>query len=129
LLACLSIFCRVAPPRASRPVNSRPSEGVAALRAFDLANAYGKFSTSAAYKSFQVACRHLGLAGLRPYDLRHSFLTAVYAATGDLQATATAGDHSTLDLTRRYTLAASDARLTQAIAQFRIYVASQLSAD
>ena len=27
------------------------------------------------------------LSGLRPYDLRHTFGTAVYAATGDLRAT------------------------------------------
>ena len=56
------------------------SAGLAALRRFDQLDCWGPFSTSSAWRSFQRACAKLGLAGLRPYDLRHSFGTAVYAA-------------------------------------------------
>ena len=62
------------------------SEGLAALHRFDELDCYGSFSTSSVWKSFQRACEKLELSGLRPYDLRHSFGTAVYAATGDLRA-------------------------------------------
>ena len=48
-------------------------------------------------------------------DLRHSFGTRAYEVTGDLRAVAELLDHSTLDLTKRYTLKAVDARLVDAV--------------
>jgi integrase len=87
------------------------------------------FSTSSMWKSFQRAAAKLDLHDLRPYDFRHSFLTAVYVATGDINATATAGDHSTLDLTRRYVLAARDLKQVDAMTRFHHHASSQLSAN
>ena len=77
----------------------------------------GPFSTSSAWRSFQRACAKLGLAGLRPYDLRHSFGTAVYAATGDLRATQKLLGHASRATTDRYTLAAVPERLQLAVGQ------------
>ena len=54
---------------------------------------------------------------LRPYDLRHSFGTAVYAATGDLRATQRLLGHASRTTTDRYTLAAVPDRLKSAVGQ------------
>ena len=75
------------------------------------------FSTSSAWMSFQRACAKLGLTGLRPYDLRHSFGTAVYAASGDLRATQQLLGHASRSTTDRYTLAAVPDRLRVAVGQ------------
>lgn len=62
-------------------------EGAAALRALVAAGGLGAFSHSSMWKSFQRACGKLGLVGLRPYDLRHSFASAVLERTGNLAVT------------------------------------------
>ena len=93
------------------------SAGLAALRRFDEIGCWGPFSTSAVWKSFQTACRKVGLSGLRPYDLRHSFGTAVYAATGDLRATQHLLGHASRTTTDRYTLASVPERLQVAVGQ------------
>lgn len=81
-------------------------EGLAALRAFAAADAWGRFSTASMRASFLRACRRLGLSGLRPYDLRHAFGSAVWAATGSLQTTGYLMGHApgSLRTTARYTL-------------------------
>ncbi len=91
------------------------SAGLDALRRFDELESWGRFSTSSAWQSFQRACAKLNLHGLRPYDLRHSFGTAVYAATGDLRATQQLLGHASRTTTDRYTLAAVPARLKIAV--------------
>jgi len=93
------------------------SAGLEALRRFDELDCWGAFSTSSAWKSFQRACAKLELTGLRPYDLRHSFGTAVYAATGDLRATQQLLGHASRTTTDRYTLAAVPGRLKVAVGQ------------
>ena len=93
------------------------SAGLAALRRFDALDCWGAFSTSSVWKSFQRACDTLGLSGLRPYDFRHSFGTAVYAATGDLRATQQLLGHASRVTTDRYTLAAVPERLQIAVGQ------------
>ena len=93
------------------------SAGLSALRRFDELDCWGPFSTSSAWKSFQTACRKVGLSGLRPYDLRHTFGTAVYAATGDLRATQKLLGHASRTTTDRYTLAAVPERLQVAVGQ------------
>ena len=93
------------------------SAGLAALRRFDELDCWGPFSTSSAWRSFQTACTKLGLRGLRPYDLRHTFGTAVYAATGDLHATQQLMGHASQAMTDRYTLAAVPERLQIAVGQ------------
>ena len=60
--------------------------GLAALRAFDALDCWGNFSTSSMWKSFQRACEKADIIGGRPYDLRHSFGTLLYAETGDSRA-------------------------------------------
>lgn len=52
---------------------------------------------------------------LRPYDLRHSYGTAVFAATGDIRSTQVLLGHSKAEMTHRYTLGAVDARVREAV--------------
>ncbi|MCE5247938.1 tyrosine-type recombinase/integrase [bacterium] len=86
------------------------------FRLLDRAGGWGPFSRGSLRLSFLRACRaaeaaaakagdRLDLAGVRPYDLRHSFGTAVLQATGDLQATKELLGHAALSTTLRYTRA------------------------
>lgn len=52
----------------------------------------------------------------RVYDLRHSYLSALLTASGDLYAVAEAGRHSDLETTRGYVHASSSPRLKAAVA-------------
>jgi integrase len=81
-------------------------EAAAAFRAFDRLDCWGEFSNSSMWKAFQRACKTLGLEGLRPYDFRHSMLSAVYADTKDLRVTGEFGGHRSERTSARYTLAA-----------------------
>jgi integrase len=79
--------------------------------------AFGKpFSTHSMYKSWKRAQEKAGPGPfIRPYDLRHSFGTRLYAATGDQHVVAKALGHSQLSTTNRYTLAAVPAALQRAM--------------
>lgn len=112
-------------------------EGLAALRALHDAGGLGlRFSTSALHASFLRACRTVireQLAGgeeplphrvdedgtivplVRPYDLRHTFGTAVLAASNDLAATQHLLQHSTPTQTQRYVLRAVPQNASRAI--------------
>jgi len=80
------------------------------------------------HAAFRAACKRVikaaakagspvpSLDGVRPYDLRHSFGTAVYRASGDIRATQELLGHSAPALTARYTLGAVDDRLKAAVA-------------
>jgi site-specific recombinase XerD len=89
---------------------------VAALKRF---NAFGKpFSTSSVYKSWKLAQTNAGrppqggsTVPVRPYDLRHSFGSAIYAASGDQYAVQQLLGHAQSRTTERYTLAAVSGRL------------------
>jgi integrase len=59
---------------------------LAALDTLDTLDCKGGFSASSMWKSFQRACEKVGISGARPYDLRHSYRTALYAQTGDPRA-------------------------------------------
>lgn len=112
----------VRPRRKGRGVAGRTlpltHAAVVALRAFGKANAWGTFSTHSMGASFSRAVKTARTAwqaagkrwdvpqGFRAYDMRHSFLSAAYAATGDIRAVAELGLHSSLQTTRRYTEAA-----------------------
>ena len=96
------------------PLTSRALD---ALRRFDELDCWGRYSTSSAWKSFQRACAKLGLTGLRPYDLRHSFGSAVYAITGDARATQQLLAHASPKMTERYTLSAVPEHLRIAVGQ------------
>jgi hypothetical protein len=71
-------------------------------------------------KSFKRACAALQLPPtLTPYDLRHSFGTLAYAASGDLHATGVLLGHRDSRTTARYTLGAVDPRLAAAVKAMR----------
>ncbi|MEO8680383.1 MAG: tyrosine-type recombinase/integrase [Vicinamibacterales bacterium] len=95
------------------------SAGVAALTAFFRQHAHGSFSSSSMHHTFRIAvtkardawaATHRGPwpapDNLRPYDLRHAFLTEAYRRTKDLRAVAELGLHADLKTTQRYAEAA-----------------------
>jgi integrase len=92
-------------------------EGIAALKAFIAAEAFGPFSRDAMAASFQRA-RDKVIAGLavsdpalatelrrlrlRPYDLRHSYIAEVLEKSGDFHATQLLAGHGDLRTTLGY---------------------------
>lgn len=100
--------------------------GKAALRRFVQLDAFGPFDWSHVGKVFRRACRTLGLVGVRPYDLRHSFGTLVYEQTGDLRAAQLLLGHASQVTTTRYTLAAEARRLRIVARQIDEGLGSQL---
>lgn len=90
---------------------------VVAFKEFARWRAWGAFSSSAMYKSVQLACRKIGAPTITPYQFRHTFGTEFLAATKDLQATQHALDHSTPRLTEAYARAAVDPALVHAYRQ------------
>lgn len=104
-------------------------QGVSAFKAFIRADAFGPFNRKDMWKVFRLACkkveaasqktkRPISLAGIRPYDLRHSFGTQVYAASGDIRATQILMGHAKPEMTHRYTLGAVDEQVGKALAAF-----------
>lgn len=92
--------------------------GVAALQEFAAMDAFGTFQNRQVIDTFRAGAKAAGVTlapDARPYDLRHSFLTEVYRATGDLRAVAELGMHSTLEQTARYAKGAVSERATKAI--------------
>jgi integrase len=113
---------RVAPKRKGRGTDRRTlplsTQAVEALREFDALDCWGRFSTSSMWKTFNRACVTAKVQGVRPYDLRHSFGTKVYATTGDPLAVQSLLLHSTQKMTARYTQGAMDHRLRLAVRSF-----------
>ena len=97
------------------------AEGAAALRALlKEANGLGAFEKSAMWKSFQRACAKLGLAGLTPYDLRHSFASEMFEKTdGNLAVTQLLMRHRSQKTTLRYGSRAIDPVRTAALEKAR----------
>lgn len=93
-------------------------EGLAALRAFAAWDAWGTFSRDSLKASFRRACATLWLGGLRPYDLRHAYGSAIYEASGDIKATQEAMGHADIRMTMRYARRAVAPRLQAAITAF-----------
>lgn len=111
--------------RSRRPLTKK---GLAALRAFAKADAWGPYSTSVVRRAFRAACevveaefreagRSLDLSRLRPYDARHGLGASAYLATGDVQAVAELLGQTDLRTTRRYTLSGVDEALRHAVTQ------------
>ena len=102
-----------------------------ALTAFFRGKAEGKFSNSSVWKIFghavEAARKKWKKANrgkpwpapenLRPYDLRHSYLTEAYRVTRDLRAVAELALHSDLRTTQRYAEAAVSETARRAIDQ------------
>lgn len=98
-----------------------------ALRELVEANALGPWSTSAANKAWQRACKKAmahpdtteaeaeQLLHSTLYDLRHSFGTYMFQQTGNLHTTGELMVHRDPRTTRRYTLAAVPAHLRAAV--------------
>lgn len=98
-------------------------EAVTAFKAFIRNDAFGSFNRKDMWKTFRRACDKVDpvkLAGVRPYDLRHSFGTQVYAASGDIRATQILMGHSKPEMTHRYTLGAVDEQVGKALAAFTV---------
>jgi len=86
-------------------------EAVTALEAFRTAKAFGPYANSAVNQSWRRALRRLRAQGVtlpavRPYDLRHSFVTDVLMATKNLAVTQELAGHQHAQTTRRYAGAA-----------------------
>lgn len=94
-------------------------EAVKALTMMRKFDAWGPFSRHALRKSLHRACAAIGIPPIRPYDLRHSFGTAAYNASGDIRAVQVLLDHADAKLTTRYTLGAVDPRVRATLDQMR----------
>jgi integrase len=90
-------------------------EAIAAFQMLDGFEGWGHFSSHSARHSLHRACDAAGVPRIRLYDLRHSFGTAAYLATGDIRAVQALLDHCDPTLTARYTLAAVDPRMRAAL--------------
>ena len=62
------------------PLSAPAAEALADLEA---AAAMGPFSTSPVRRAFIRAAAQIGIHGVRPDDLRHSYGTALYRVAGD----------------------------------------------
>jgi len=119
---------RVVPRHKGAGVEARTlpltAEGLDAFKAFHAARAYGTFSISALNRSFKRGCVAAGLdpKTIHLYDLRHSFLTALYLVTRDLATVGRLGLHAEgSKVTARYAKGADyavDAAATAALGQF-----------
>lgn len=92
-------------------------DGERALKAFAREDLWGRdFGSAPMALVWRRALKRLKItARIVPYDLRHSFGTAAYAASGDLRAVQTLLGQSSIRMTERYTLGAVDARQQAAI--------------
>lgn len=90
-------------------------QAVEALKAFDAANAWGPFSTSAAHSLLARGCEAAGVPVFNPYALRHLFLTMVAQTVKDDRVVAELAMHSKLEMARRYTEQSVDPRLASAL--------------
>jgi len=119
---------RVVPRHKGAGVEARTltltAEGLAAFKAFHAAHAYGPFVTESLNRAFKRGCKTAGLdpATVDLYDLRHSFLTALYQVTRDLATVGRLGLHAEGSrVTARYAKGADqavDAAAAAALSQF-----------
>lgn len=83
------------------PLSAPAADALADLEA---AGAIGSFSTSSVRRAFVRAAARLGIHGVRPYDLRHRYGTALYRVAGDTRLVKDVLGHSDTPMTERYTL-------------------------
>jgi integrase len=125
------------PTGAAIPVRARPAEGpgrgvqehsahggrTAALAAFALAQGWGRLPNWRSSRQFRRACLSVArdpltiddglrahLRTVKPYDLRHSYATMLYAVSGDAHAAASHSGASIDVDDRRYIAAALERR-------------------
>jgi integrase len=93
-------------------------QAIQSWREFEDMDCWGRIPLAAPMSKFVK--RWTGLANLRVYDMRHSYGTALAVRQTRLDVIAELLGHSTLELTKRYTLAAvtpDAARATLKLAQ------------
>lgn len=89
-----------------------------ALTELEAVGAFGPFSTSTVRRAFIRAAARIGVHGVRPYDLRHSYGTALYRVAGDTRLVKEVLGHSDTRMTERYTLGHVPEAMRLATAQF-----------
>lgn len=108
-----------------------------ALSAFSECHGWGRLPNRHFYKQFRRTCRHVArdpvvidnglretLRRLRPYDLRHTYATMLYAISGDAHAAANILGHRSTSTTERYIAAALAVRMAKAVQSFEQEVGS-----
>ena len=83
------------------PLSAPAAEALADREAL---GALGPFSMSTVRRAFNRAVDQLGLRGVRPYGLRHSYGTALYRVAGDTRLVKDMLGHSDTRMTERYML-------------------------
>ena len=97
--------------------------GVDAIDRLAAANAWGRFNRKSLHRAWKTALGRVGLPlTLRPYDLRHSYLTAAYLASGDVLAVKALSGHRQLRTVERYTKAAVDPKAVEAVEKMTDYM-------
>ena len=102
---------------------------VEALDDLEKLGAIGSFSTSTVRRAFIRAAERIGIRGVRPYDLRHSYGTALYRAAGDTRLVKEVLGHSDSRMTERYTLGHVPEAMRAATAVFEEHLAGRASAQ
>lgn len=83
------------------PLSTPAADALADLEAV---GAIGPFSMSTVRRAFVRAAARVGIHGVRPYDLRHSYGTALYGVARDTRLVKDILGHSDTRMTERYTL-------------------------
>ena len=91
------------------PLSAPTAEALADLEAV---GAIGPFSTSTVRRAFVRAAARIGIHGVRPYDLRHSYGTALYRVAGDTRLVKDVLGHSDTSMTERWACPGFMDRLT-----------------
>ena len=91
------------------PLSAPAAEALADLEAV---GAIGPFSTSTVRRAFVWAAARIGIHGVRPYDLRHSYGTALYRVAGDTRLVKDVLGHSDTRMTERWACPDFVVRLT-----------------
>lgn len=99
-----SPFVRVAHPGKTKKSREIPLSNAAieAFRLFIRLKAWGTFSTSSMHSRFCHHAGKLGITGIRPYDLRHTFATRLRRAGADLADVQVLLGHTNPTTTERY---------------------------
>jgi len=97
-------------------------EAVDALRDFAAADLWGPFDARTVNRAWKRAAKTLDITGIRAYDLRHSFLTAVGLASKDERAVQALAQHGDIRTTRGYTEGGVSARLDAALLAARVHM-------
>lgn len=81
-------------------------DALEALKEFHRLHAYGPFCGRAVLRAWQLAAKAVLGRTVRLYDLRHSFVTGILRATGNMATAQILAGHNDPRTTRRYALAA-----------------------